>query len=315
MVELTLGKREQISMKEETDYGDAVTPTLIMGREAIWEPNNLENWIELRGADSNDVNVDDMEIGMKTVGGTLTFAPQDWIFMKYILCDGSSDIADTEPAAYYLHTFTNAVDVGSFTLQRAQQLTALDDHVVTYDGCQVDKCSMSWDSSGGDALLKVALTVLAQDLTAGTTTTSIAGATTSAFQFRNVVLTLNDSEVTEHVGGTFNIENNLNPARYSNYTLDRTKGESAPTIRRFNGSFRIRVKSDAYFDFWDTDAVIDDCKLKFERGTNDLAEFTFVNFRIENAPDPTNLDGINTVTINWTAEDATLTAQDAIGVY
>lgn len=315
LVEFLIGRREQISIGEETDYGTAVSPVFVLGRDATFGPRDAQNWVEIRSAGSDSINVDERELGPKTAGGTLSFAPQDWRWLKFVLCDGSSDVSDSDQTTYYQHTFTNAVDIASFTLERAMQHTT--DHVLTYEGCQANSASISFDSGAGagGALIKVTMDVIAEDVNPGTSVTSLSTPTTAAFQFRNVKLTLNNSEITELKGGTITIENNLNDARYANYTLNRFKGESAPQLRRFSGTFRINIKDDTYFDLWDTEDAISNCSIVFQRGTNDKATLTFTDFKMESTPDPTNLDGINEVTINWVAEDITVVTQDQISAY
>ena len=311
-MEYILGKREQIAFGEETTYGTAVSPTVVLGREATFTPKDDQNWIEIRGSGTDSVTIDTFEIGQKTAGGTLSFAPQDWRFLKFVVCDGSSDITDTDNTTYYTHTFSNSVDIASFTLERAMRLTDSSDHVLTYNGCQVDSANISFEK---DSIVKVDLEVLAKDVSSGTTTTSLSVPTTLAFQYRNFKLTLNNSEVVEVTGGNIKIENNLNDARYANYTLNRTKGESAPTIRRFSGTFRVNVKDKTYYDLWNTASEIANCSFVMQRGTNDKITFTPTGFRMKNAIDPTNLDGINEVSIDWIAEDLSIVVEDSIASY
>jgi hypothetical protein len=320
-VEFSLGRREQIGIGEETDYGTAVSPVFVLARDATFDPNkDDQGWVEIRGAGADAITVTH-ELGIKTVGGVLSFAPQDWRWLKFVTGDGSDDVGDVDSGAYYTHTFTNAVDIASFTLERAIRHTTANDHVLTYEGCQVASAGISWDAGGGAAggsLMRVSLDVVGEDVNPGTSTTSLSAPTTAAFQFRNVLLTLAGSAATNLKGGTMNIENNLNDARYAYYTAanSRFKGESGPQVRRFNGTFRIKQKDDTYFDLWDTEAVQASTNtLVFERGTNDNLTCTFSNLYITKPADPTNLDGFNEVTLDWVADNVTFVAKDQIAAY
>ena len=53
----------------------------------------------------------------------------------------------------------------------------------------------------------------------------------------------------------------------------------------------------------------------FQRGENDYVEFTFTNIVVPSAPDPTNLEGINTVTLNFEVEEVSVIAKDNISAY
>jgi len=317
MVEFLLGKREQISYAEETTYGTFTTPTDVLGREARFEPNDKQNFQEIRASGSDSINVASYEEGPLSYGGNLIFSPQNWKWLKFVVCNGSSDVTDNDMGSYYQHTFTNNKTIASFSLERAMQHSSTD-HVLRYAGCQVNTASISWDASGGEGrgLIDVTLELMAKSKSAGSTVTSLSAPTDKAFQFRHALLTLNSTEIVELVGGTLNIENNLHDARYANYSLNRYKGESQPQIRRFNGTFRIKIKDNTYESLWSAGTAISGTNtLVFRRATNDDVTFTFSNIKIETAPDPTNLDGINEVTLNWNAEDISIVAKDNITSY
>ena len=164
--------------------------------------------------------------------------------------------------------------------------------------------------------MEVALELLAKIPTNGTSTTALSTPTTAAFQFRNAILTLIGSEVVECVGGSMVIDNKLHPARYANYTLNRYKGESVPTTRRFTGTFRVETKDDTWYDAWETATDLTGTNtIVFQRGTNDKLTGTFTGLKLNTAPDPTNLDGINVTTLNWSATSIAFVAQDQIASY
>lgn len=319
--EFVQGQREIIGLKEETvAYGTWAAPAAaqdMLGREARWNPSkNSKNWQEIRGAGTDTIIIDVRETGPETFGGTLNFAPQYWNFLKYVLCDGSSDCADAAAGSNRSHTLTNAVDIASFSMERAKHMTGASDIVARYEGCQVETCSITWDAGGGagGALVDVSLDITAEDMNFGTTAVSVVVPTVAAYQYTSVDVTLNNAAVVEVVGGTINIENNLNPARWCDYsTIAALKGESAPQIRRFNGSFRIVPKDNTWEALWDAAAALTASNtVAFTRGTNDLCTFTMEDVLLDTAIDPTNLDGNNEMTINWVAEDITVIAEDDV---
>jgi len=318
MVEFLLGRREQHSYIEESAYGTALTPTMVLARNARFEPRDDVNWQEIKGSGEDTITVDDMEVGPETFGGTLRFAPQNWDFLKFVLCNGGASVSDVNEGTYYSHTFTltNKERV-SFTYERAMQHTTA--HVITYEGCQVNTCTISWDSAGGEgnALMEVALDITAEDRNTGSSVTSLSAPITAAFQFRNVLLTINGNEITELVGGSMVIENNIHDGRYANYTLNKLRAEGVPLIMRIHGTFRVKIKDSTWDDLFDTAAEISSTNtLVFRRATNDDVTFTLSGLRLGPKPDPTNLDGINEVTVNWTAEKFTsVIAKDSISSY
>jgi len=311
MVEFLLGKRELISVGKETTYGTGVSPTYLFGRNAKFDPNkNAQKWEEILGSGADNINVK-REIGYQNIGGTLTFTPQDWAMLYFVF--GSVNTTGSGP---YTHTFTNSNTVPSFTLERAIQATT--DRVRTYTGCQVDSATLNFATGGGagGGYIDLSLEILAQDVSNGTATTSLSAPTTQGFQFRHAKLTLNSTEIVELISGSLNINNNLSDGRYANYTLNEKKGESVPQIRRVTGNFVINLKDDTYFDLWkNRQAIPGTNKLVFQRGENDYVEFTFTNIVIPSAPDPTNLEGINTVTLNFEAEYVSVVAKDNVSAY
>ena len=310
-MEFLLGKRELISIGKETTYGTAVSPTYLLGRNAKWDPNkNAQKWEEILGSVNDDINVR-REISYQDIGGTLTFTPQDWAMLYYVF--GLVATTGSDP---YTHTFTNQNTLPSFTLERAIQHTT--DRVRTYKGCQVNSATLNFSTGGGagGGYIDLVLELMAQDISNGTTTTSLSAPTTKGFQIRNVKLTLNSSEVIEVISGSLNINNNLSDGRYASYTLNEKKGESVPQIRRVTGNFVINLKDDTYFDFWKNRVVVPGTNtLIFQRGSNDNMTFTFTNLVILSPPDPTNLEGINIVTLNFAAEYLTPVAVDSVSDY
>lgn len=315
MVEYLLGKRELISFSDaEGTYAATTAPKVLLGRNARWTPKDDANFLEVKGAGTDSINIDVQESSMKTVGGTLEFVPQNWKFLKHVLTATGAEVTDTGTGPT-VHTFTNGMlGLPSFNLERAIKATT--SRVRTYIGCQVDKFTLNFDCAGG-GFVNCSAEIIARDVSNGTSVTSLTPLATEGFKARMASLTINGAAELRCLNGTLNIENSLDPGRYANYANDNTlKSKSSPTTRRVNGTLTINLTDDTYFDIWETLAkVAGACTLSLTRGTNDDIVFTFTNFYIPNAPDPTNLEGINSVTVNFKATSASAVAKDALTDY
>ena len=314
-VEYLLGKRELISFSDfEGTYGTAGTPKVLLGRDAKFTPKNINNWTEVKGAGTDSVDIDVYELGIKGVGGSLEFAPQNWKFLNFVLLAAGTGTTDTSSTTYFTHTYTNAKTVGSFTIERAMQATT--DRVRTYAGCQVNRMGVSFDAGAG-GFVAASLDLMARDVVNSTSTTSLTALTTEAFKARMATITVAGNVEVACLSGNFSIENNLDAGRYGNYNNDkRLKSESGITKRLVSGTLTVNVKDDTYFDLWEAITKVSGaCSLKLTRGTNDTATFTFNNFYVEDAPDPTNLEGINNVTLNFKATSVSAVVVDALSDY
>jgi len=214
------------------------------------------------------------------------------------------------------HTFSRNSDFSlhPFTMERAIQAST--DRVRTYEGCQCNKLTFSWaagNASGGrNNFLTCSMDILAENVTNGTSTTSLTAPSYAGYLARNVILTLNTTAKTHCIRGTLNINCHLSDGRYAYYSSDsRFKGESQPQYQTFDGEFVLHYTDDTEFDFWDAGTVIGGTNtIVFQRGTNDYLTGTFSNLRVISASDPTNLDGFNTVTLRWVADDISFVVTD-----
>ena len=316
--EFLLGRREAISFSDaEGTYGTAGTLIERLGRNAQIDPSkNSQNWTEIRGAATNSLNPGSFELGQEDFGGTLTFIPQNWKFLKFVLLSAVSDVTDTDNTTYYTHTFTNGNSgLLPFTLERGIQ-TSGTDRVRTYEGCQVNSFSLAWDASGQGNFVTAAAEFFAEDANNGTSVTSLTAPSTEGFKPRHVGLTLESTLVSNLKSGTFTVNNNLSDGRYANFNLARLKGESVQLKRNFVLTAVVDTKDDTYWDAFDGGVVLTGTnKLVFDRGTNDELTITFGNAYLNTASDPTNLDGINQTTLNIVMDDATFVVNDALSDY
>ena len=319
VIERKLGKKEQISISDaEASYGSVATLVLPLGRNATFEPNkNTPNITEILGPAADTLDVGAREFGQEDFGGVLNFVPQDWRFLKFALLSISSDVTDTNSGGYYTHTFTNSTTgLLSFTLERAIQGTV--DHVRTYEGCQIDNLSFSWDASSPGNFLQASADILAEDANNSTSMTDLLSSipATEGFKPRHVLLTLGAAAVAYLKSGTFTIQNTLSDGRYAHSTLAKLKGESSPQLRRYKLTAVAEYTDDTFFDYLDGGVVLAGTnKLVFNRGTNDELAITFTGAYLNKASDPTNLDGVNQVTLEIEINNAAFVAKDALTDY
>lgn len=313
------GKREAHAWGEESSYGTETSSyEFSFGKNPTFENNrDDEGYVPIRGTGRDDIDVDKEE-GPKSRGGTFSFAPQDWRWLKHVVGNGSSDVTDSDQGSYHKHTFSLNTTVSSFSYLRYHQHSSNAEGIV-YLGSQVNSASISFEASEGEeaSLIGAEVSIWAQDTDTTTTNSVPEEPDTDAYQFRNAILTVAGTERVSLLGGTVNIENNLNPARYANYSLDRKKDESNPQERRVNGSFRVHHdKLDYFKEMENTGPVSGTNELQLKRGTNDRLVAGFKRFKIEKVTESTNLEGNNEVRVEWSAVTFTeLYAEDQISSY
>ncbi len=316
VIELLQGKKEQVSFSDaEGTYGTAATLKEAFGRNATFDPNrNNQNWTRVLGAGTEDLDVPVREQGQEMFGGVLSYIPQDWKFLSFVLLKQKSDVTDTGSSPT-VHTFTNTeAGLLSFSLERAIQAST--DRVRTYEGCQVDSYSLAWDSTATGNFLEASATILAEDANNSTSTTSLSPPSTEGFKPRFTTLTLEGSGVTYIRSGTFTINNNLTDGQYARQTLARLKEQSVPSLRTYNLSAVAQYTDDTFWDMFDSADVLGSTNtLVFQRGTNDNLTVTFSNAYLQSPPDPTNLEGPNIVTLNIEINSCAFVAKDALTDY
>lgn len=316
MVELLLGKKEAISYSDaEGTYGTAATRVEKFGRNATFDPNrNTQNVTRVLGAGTEDLDVPVREFGQELWGGTLNFIPQNWKFLKFVLLKQSSDVTDTGSDPY-THTFTNTEEnLLSFTLERSLQASS--DKVRVYEGCQVNSFSLAWDSTDPQGFLSASAEIFAEDCNNGASTTSLSAPSTEGYKPRYTQLTLEGSSVAYLRTGNFTINNSLTDGLYADYSVARLKKESVPVLRTYNLQATAHFEDDTFFDMADSaDALSSTNTLEFKRGTNDNLTVTFSGAYLNSAPDPTSLEGANTVNLNIDINSASFVAVDSLSDY
>jgi len=319
-VEYLSGKREIISYSDSEDvYGTAQTLKEVFAREARWTPNNSKNWKDVKAAGTDSLEVTVQELPYETWSGTLTYVPQDWKLLKFLITDGAADAVTDTGGPAYTHTFQNDKTLGSFTLERAIQHTT--NHVTTYEGCQINRWTLNWDATGGEGFCTASAEIMAENCAESSSTTDLSGVipVTEGFKPRMVTATWSDTgAITEVLRGSLSIENNLTDGRYCSYSATTAYGKktSQPTIRRFVGEMTVLTEDKTFWDDYDaTGELTSAMSIALTRGTSDTLTITGQDVYVTALNDPTNLDGYNEVTLRWSGGLASVVAVDAQSDY
>jgi hypothetical protein len=316
MTEFLIGKREIHAYgKEAVGYGtEAASINRFVGLNARFTGiKDDADFQEILSAGSANLNVEAFEQGNKIFGGVLQFVPQEWRLLEYIF----GSVSNGGSPGAYTHTFVNEVTLPSFTFERAKQHTT--DRVHKYLGCKAVSLILDWNSEGGGAggkFLNASIAFVTQDRTRGTTSSSITPPTTAGFKARMVKLTLNGNEISEVKSGSVTIANALHDSTYANSTLDTKIGEPTPEMRRVTGRITVLDKDDTFQTLFDTVAEITGTNtLELIRGSNDKLVLTFTGLVLKSVPSETNLGGINTCDLIFSARSVSAVCTDAIQTY
>ena len=318
--EYLIGKRERMSWIAETSYGTGGTMTAgeVVGLNCTLQPDWGRGWQEKLTSGADNRLVQGRVKGPKTLPYTMNFVPVNWRWLKYIMA-----VTDTG-ATPYVHTFAMRNSILSYNLEWAKRATT--SHVLTTIGNVIKSATMTFQKATGDGaegFLNIALTCVAQDVTSGSsvTTLSAGNITKEPIQFRMVNWVFSSSEVFEVNSGEMTIDNGIdeNDSRYCNSTYDEKLGEPIPKTFRVTGRFNINIKDSTYFDDWDAGiAVAGTNTLLFDKdGTgDDEMLFTYGDFYILGAVAGTNLEGVTSLDVVWAADGFdSVVAKDDISAY
>ena len=316
--EFLIGKRERMSWIQETSYGTGGTMSSgeIVGYDCIIEPDFSQGWQEYLTGGADNRNVQGRVKGPLQLPYTMTFTPVNWRWLKYIMA-----VADAG-GPVYTHTFTMRNTILSYKMEWARRAST--NHVLTVVGNAVKSANISWSKATGegtDGWLKVALQCVGQDVSEGSSVTSLSNLSNDPFQYRSCKITIDGSEYKEVNNGEMNINNGVEEqdSRYCNSTYDNLLGEPIPKTFRITGRFNITIKDSTLYDLWAAGtAVSGACTLLFDRdgSGDDQILFTYNNFFIFKAIGPTNLEGPTNVDVIWAANAFTsVVAKDGVATY
>jgi len=316
--EFLVGKRERMSWIEETSYGTGGTMSSgeVVGLNCTVEPDWSRGWQEKLTAGADNRNVQGRVRGPKSLPYTMNFVPVNWRWLKYLMA-----VADTGSDPY-THTFTQRDSVLSYKLEWAKRHTT--PHVLTVTGNVMKSATIRFSKATGEGTegwINVSATCVGQDVSAGSSVTSVSNLTKDGFQYRMIKWTLGGDEIKEVNNGEINIDNGIdeNDSRYCNSTYDELLGEPRPKVFRITGRFNVNVKDSTYFDYWDAGTVVSGTNtlLIDKDGTGvDQILFTFGDFYVLGAVASTNLEGVTNVDVVWAADSfASVVAIDDIATY
>jgi len=304
----------------ETAYGSGGTMTggEVIGLNCTIEPDWSRGWQEILSAGADNRLVQSRVVGPKALPYSMNFVPVSWKWLKYLMAVTDSG---TTPK---IHTFAMRNSVLSYRMEWAKRHTTA--HVLTVVGNVVKSATMSFQKATGEGtegFINVAATCVGQDVTDGSTVTTLTGGniTKNPFQYRSVKWTLGGTEIKEVNNGEMTIDNGIdeNDSRYCNKSYDELIGEPIPKTFRITGRFNVNIKDSTYFDYWDAGAVVSGTNtLLFDRdGTgDDQCLFTYSNFYIFGSVASTNLEGVTNVDVVWAADGFTsVVARDDIATY
>jgi len=318
--EFLIGKRERMAWIVETSWatGGTMTGGEIVGLNCTIEPDWSRGWQEKLTAGADNRNVQGRVTGPRSLPYNMGFVPVNWRWLKYLMAvsDGG-----TTPKT---HTFTMRNTILSYRLEWAKRHTTA--HVLTVIGNAVKAATISFSKATGegtDGWINIALTCVGQDVSQGSSVTSISAGNISkeGFQYRMVKWVLGGTEIKEVNNGEINIDAGIdeNDSRYCNSTYDELLGEPIPKTFRINGRFNVNIKDKTMFDHWDTGTTVAGTNtFLFDKdGTgDDQLLMTFATFYILGSVASTNLEGVTNVDVVWAADSFTsIIARDDITNY
>jgi hypothetical protein len=281
------------------------------------EPDWSRGWQEKLTAGADNRNVQGRVVGPKALPYTMSFVPVNWRWLKYLM-----SVADGDDGGVKTHTFTERASILSYRLEWAKRHTT--NHVLTVVGNAVKSATISFTKATGegtDGWMTVAMSCVGQDVSEGTSVTSLSNISKDGFQFRMVKWTIDSTEIKEVNNGEMTIDNGIdeNDSRYCNTTYDELLGEPIPKTFRITGRFNVNIKDSTFFDHWDAGTVVGGTNtLLFDRdgSGDDQILFTFGDFYVLGAVASTNLEGVTNVDVVWACDAFTsVVARDDIATY
>jgi hypothetical protein len=210
---------------------------------------------------------------------------------------------NVDHTTYYTHTFTQNTDksIPSFSVQRVKNMSS--DLVDTYTGCKINVFTISWNTAGGGKgkFISCSADCLSSGFSIVDTekTTEVSPNTETLLQSRQVIFTFNNSAYAECFGGSIVYNNNLNDSWYGG----ENRSESNPTFVKVSGQLTVHQKDNTFQTAYKTKTSIANTQLEFRRtATSDTGVFPLTNFKIHKISDPTKIQDINVVTIDYTAD-------------
>jgi len=240
---LTYGKESSFGVK-------ASSPTKWIGIVQSFSPEETNNIQKQYGLGSR--NFQQARVGARTVSGSFEYLVQDLKMLEFAL--GSVSTTDNGDGTY-THTFTEANDLPSMTLQAG--VLGSPNFVRDYVGCKVDKLAITAEK---EEALVAEVDYLAKFVEDGTTGTAPVADTSSYFMFYEGTVTVNGVQQAHVEEFELEITNGLT-------ALFAVNGENRPAViqegnREYALSMSFMFANSAQYDLWKNGTEFD-VELKF----------------------------------------------------
>jgi hypothetical protein len=313
-----LGIRERFISKEETTYGTAIALTTaeISGYNIIITPRFSQGFQEKLSAGLDTRTRSGQVKGPLSLEYDHVYYPANWSRLKYMF-----NIDSETGSSTYTHTLSIGNTQKSFTSEWAIRHST-SPIIFKLTGNVVTQLAIRWSKSsaeGNEGFITCSESIISQDFTTPSLQAGTFEATGEPFQYRHAKMTLASGEIIELNNGelTFVQGINASDSRYCSTSLDRTIGKPISTVFRISGRANVNLVDSTYADIWElADALSGTNTIEFEQSSTNKVTFTLTGAYINPVPvGETNLEGINSADIVFTADSVVPVVIDSIENY
>jgi Fe-S cluster assembly iron-binding protein IscA len=311
-----LGIRERFITVEESVYGTnpGLSTAKVPGVDVIITPTFTQGFQEVKSSGTDNRTVDKKVAGPLSLAYSIVYYPTTWERLKYVF-----DIDSETGSGTYTHNLSVGNTIKSFSSEWAIRHDT-DPLIFQITGNIINQYSISFTKSNGegnDGFITCTENAIAQNYStptsvqAGTFTTS-----DEPFQYRHLDVIVDGDSLVEVNSGdlTFTQGINSSDSRYANTSLDRTIGTPIATVFRVSGRININLFKSDYNTLWEAaDAISGVCSIAFTQSSGNKITFTLSGVTFEPAPiGATNIEGVNTGDLIFTANDVSVVAIDGV---
>jgi hypothetical protein len=288
-----------------------------------------ENHFEIRYAGTSSRNFGQLVNGPRDYEGVITFHPQDFRMLGFAL--GSSQnisgttnqhiLSELNSDGRYAFTSgtTQLTNFPSFTIKDSKKGPADGQHYIrTVNGAVVDTYKLT--ATQGEPIM-VEVNYKAQTLTLGSKATDIFNIydtdSTRPYVWSDVTFQLPSgtsmNEVNEIV---YTLENNVENRHYVNGS--KVAQAMIPTIRNHTIELKLDANSTWYktfSDFYQNGSVFNSQLLLIQNASTEYGAITFSGCEITALSTPTEIEGIDEVSVTIRPQTVTATGSDAVRLY
>lgn len=311
MVKYFVGDQERITFSYESGtYGTPSGANNWIGLVQNHTPADNTNVQDVRYAGTDDRQVQQFLDGQKDYGNTLTFFPQDFKFMKYVL----GSCVDGGSPSPYTHLYTPAnndddsIEIGglplsSFTLNDERSVgVAGSNFNRKYKGCVVNTCTIN--ASASNVPVTVDLNYIAQTVEYSSGAPAIISGTdtTRPYQWNDVSVRIPSgtqfNQITE-VSMTFN--NNVDAPHYvdGNETIGQPIPGNLDVSVNVTLNATAEVMKDLYDKYYQGGSTVNLMVGLAQSAGTEEAVFTFSGAKLVNMPTPGPAEGTHAYTLEF----------------